>query len=336
MSLEYKVLGQPGRDNALFVEVNRGQALERFLFDCGAGCLDALELHQVLGTDHLCFSHLHMDHIGGFDGFFRANFDRKQPNVVWGPPETARILQHRFLGYMWNIPSSSEAVWRVNEVYPEHIQTYRFEVREAFEVMHHEGRREHSGVLIENTSYTLEVQTLDHQTPSLAYMLREKVQQNIDAEGLTALGLPPGPWLKQLKDAGFNQETIEVEGQSYGVAELRARLLVDSAADSVAYLTDFLLNEVTMERLVRWLKGCQTMVCESQYRHSDIELAQKNFHTTNVLVAELAKRAEVGELVLFHLSDRYNTVEWKRLLAEAQVVFPEARFPLDWNSVILK
>lgn len=331
MSLEYKVLGQPGRDNALFVEVNRGQALERYLFDCGAGCLDGLEFHQVLGTDHLCFSHLHMDHIGGFDGFFRANFDRSKPNVAWGPPETARILQHRFLGYMWNIPSSSEAVWRVHEVYPEHIQTYRFDVHESFEVMHDEGRREHGGVLIENSGYTLEAQTLDHQTPSLAYMLREKVHPNIDVEQLESLGLPSGPWLKHLKDAGFTQEMIEVEGKSHYVAELRAQLLVESAADSVAYLTDFLLDHRTMERLARWLKGCTTMVCESQYRHADVELARKNFHTTSVLVAELAKQAEVGELILFHLSDRYGRLEWKRLLEEAQIIFSKARFPEGWK-----
>ncbi|MGZ3675881.1 MAG: MBL fold metallo-hydrolase, partial [Ktedonobacterales bacterium] len=75
MSIDFHILGDPGRDNALFVRVQTGQALHRLLFDCGEGCLSALPVAEVQAVDHLCFSHLHMDHIGGFDSFFRVTYN---------------------------------------------------------------------------------------------------------------------------------------------------------------------------------------------------------------------------------------------------------------------
>ena len=72
MPVSFRVLGRPGRDNTLFVTVDTGQHLTRRLFDCGDGCPHALPFADVLATDHLLFSHRHMDHVGGFDAFFRA------------------------------------------------------------------------------------------------------------------------------------------------------------------------------------------------------------------------------------------------------------------------
>ena len=76
MSLSFQVLGQAGRDNALLVRIDSGQAVSRLLFDCGDGCLGELPFGDIQLIDHLCFSHLHMDHVGGFDTFFRCTFNR--------------------------------------------------------------------------------------------------------------------------------------------------------------------------------------------------------------------------------------------------------------------
>jgi ribonuclease Z len=60
---------------------------------------------------------------------------------------------------------------------------------------------------------------------------------------------------------------------------------------------------------------------------------RKNFHMTTVLSATLAQRAQVGELVLFHLSDRYEPAEWVEMLHEARRHFPEAKYPPQWKLV---
>src|SRR5262249_12945195 len=114
--------------------------------------------------------------------------------------------------------------------------------------------------------------------------------------------------------------------------ELQDTLLVVTPGDSVAYLTDFVLDEAAVERLSDALKGVGAVVCESQYRHADLELARRNRHMTATQVAHLASRAGVGRLVLFHLSDRYPREGWPDLLAEARTVFPATDFPDHWTT----
>lgn len=333
MTLSIQVLGDAGRDNALLVTVDSGQAVSRLLFDCGDGCLWQLPFGAIQTIDHLCFSHLHMDHVGGFDTFFRCTFNRARPNHIWGPPETAGILHHRFRGFLWNLVSGQEATWRVHDLHPGEIETSRFELAEAFREAHPEGRNCYDRTFLAGPGFTVEAHRMDHATPSVAYVVRETPRRNIDTAKLAGLGLRPGPWLQQVRNAADEAETVLVEGVPRRVRELQELLLTETAGDSVAYLTDFLLDEAAVERLTHVLRGVTTVVCESQYRHADVELACRNYHMTATQAATLASRAGVGRLVLFHLSDRYQPEQWRELLAEAQFVFPETTFPLHWTGL---
>jgi ribonuclease Z len=108
-------------------------------------------------------------------------------------------------------------------------------------------------------------------------------------------------------------------------------LLTETLGDSVAYHTDFLLDEPGIERLVEALQGCRTVVCEAQYRHADLALAQKHFHATATLSATVAQRAQVEELILFHVSVRYQPSDWIEMLREARQIFPRTRYPDHWK-----
>jgi ribonuclease Z len=332
MSLTYRVLGNPGSDNALFVQVDSGQSVERLLFDCGEGCVSELPFADVLTIDHLFLSHCHMDHVAGFDSFFRATFNRTtKPNHIWGPPETARILQHRFEGYLWNLHEQMSATWLVSDIDPAQVRTTRFELNEAFAVAHDGGTQPHTRIVCDGQGYFVEAVTMDHRTPTLAYIVREKPRQNVDTARLAAMGLRPGPWLKQLRESTGAEETVTIDGTTHAADELRRALFVETPGDAIAYLTDFLLDEPAMERLADALRGCRVMVCEGQYRHADLDLARKHFHMTTVLSAELARRAGVEELVLFHLSARYQAPEWIEMLREAREVFPNTHYPPHWQ-----
>ncbi len=331
MSLAFQVLGGPGQDNALLVRIDSGQSIERLLFDCGEACLSGLPFSEIKEIDHLFFSHLHMDHVAGFDSYFRANYGRdSKPNHIWGPPDTSRILQHRFQGFLWNLHDQMNATWRVSDVSDDRVETARFELREAFAQRHEEAAMVRSGVLVAGGNYVLEAVTMNHKTPTLAYVVRENPRQNIDMARLSALGLKPGPWLKQLKEAVDPSAVLMVDGVPHSVRNLREALVVETPGDSIAYLTDFLLDQETIGPLVESLQGVRRLVCEGQYRHADAELAHRNFHMTTVLSATLAKQAGVDELVLIHLSDRYPRQEWLDMLAEARAVFPATRFPDGW------
>ena len=73
---------------------------------------------------------------------------------------------------------------------------------------------------------------------------------------------------------------LEVDGKSLEIARLRADLVTISEGRSIAYLTDFLLDEEAESTLIPWLNKCDTLVCEAQYRKEDKHLASRYFHST--------------------------------------------------------
>lgn len=335
MAITFQILGKPGRDNAVLARIDSGQAVERLLFDCGEDCLTEIPFTDVQGIDQLFFSHLHMDHIGGFDRFFRATYDRKtKPNRIWGPPQTAAIVQHRFQGYLWNLNDEMSGGWEVTEIEPTQLHAWRFELSEAYATPHDEGTRGHDGTICDRPFYRVEALTLDHRTPSIGYILREPAKRNIDPAKMAALGLKPGAWLKDVKDDAIAEGQVEIAGQQRSLAEVRALLMTEVPGDSFAYLTDFLLDEPAREQVADRLRGCRVVICDGQYQHADLDLARKNYHMTTVLTAELAAQAGIGELVLFHVSDRYEPAMWQQMLAEARAVFPNTRYPHEWAAEV--
>jgi len=333
MSLSYRVLGGPGQDNALYVTVDTGQRLSRLMFDCGDGCPHALETVDLLAIDHLFFSHFHMDHVSGFDLFFRANFDREEQLVnVWVPPGGTKILHHRFQGFQWNLVGASQrGTWDVHEISPELIRTTRFHAKEAFRVGHLQSERERTQVIVEGDGYTIEAVQLDHGCPSMGYIVRESSRVNLNTSRMAERGFQPGPWAKRLRGGpALSGEMVTINGTEYSLAALQADLLVTTSGQSVAYLTDFRLNEATSDLLAERLRGMTTVVCESQYQSSDLNLAESVMHSTAKEVATLAVRAGIGRLILFHVSPRYLPSGLGALLAEARVIFPNSFFPESW------
>jgi len=334
MTLSFQVLGDAGKDNALLVTIDRGQAISRLLFDCGEGCLSRLPFAEIQAIDHLLFSHFHMDHVAGFDSFFRCVYGRTdRSNHVWGPAGTSDILHHRFQGFLWNLVAGMQAAWHVHDLYLGRLASHRFELAEAFAQAHVEEERSWVRIFLEGPGYTVESLLMDHGTPSVAYIVRETPRINVDSAKLATLGLRPGPWLQRVRGTRADEaEVIVVEGAPRSVRELQDALVRVKPGDAVAYLTDFRLDSGATDRLAEALLGVGTVVCESQYRHADEELAVRNYHMTTTQAAKLARRARVGRLVLFHLSDRYRAEEWRAMLAEAQAIFPATTFPDHWAA----
>lgn len=334
MSLRHEVLGLPGHDNALWLTVDSGHDTARLLFDCGDGCLAGKSFAEIQSLDGLFFSHLHMDHVGGFDSFFRCVFDRRgRGNHIWGPPDTARILEHRFQGFLWNLYEELEGSWLVTDIGTDVVRTSRFELHEGFSIAHPAGEEPFTGTLLVREGFSIETMHLDHRTASMGYRVREPARVNVDEARLAAAGLRPGPWMKALKDlaAGETGETIDVDGRTLSLDALRRDLLRETPGESIAYLTDFRLSEEALPAVAAWLAGTTTLVCESSYRHADADVAIRHRHMTTRLTATLAREAGVGALELIHLSDRYSGEEWLAMLAEAREVFPAATFPPHWR-----
>jgi ribonuclease Z len=193
MSIHYQVLGQPGRDNALFVEINTGQSIHRLLFDCGEACLRDLPVSQIQAIDALLFSHFHIDHVAGFDSFLRSNYDRAdRPVSIWGPNGATEIIHHRLQGVTWNLVEGEPGEFAVTDIQADRLVSTGFLARERFATAHPRGEHASSGTVIANTDFSVDACLLDHGTPSAAYCVREKPRSNIDTDALARLGLGPG------------------------------------------------------------------------------------------------------------------------------------------------
>ncbi len=338
MSLVTRVLGAPGQDNLLRVTVNSGTRQHRLQFDCGDRCLYALSRSELKKTDALFLSHLHMDHIGGFDALFRALFDRDGPAMrVYGPPGTADILHHRFRGFWWNQTSGAPGEWIVHDVHAYEIRAWRFRTADAYASREALPAREHDGRVAVHEDYAVRAIALSHGGISLGYRVDEAVRVNVVQPALARLGRVPGPWLGEWKAAlGIDARGTPVRERPVSDPEALDAALADglfeaAARDACAYLTDFRLDAAAHDALVPWLAGVGTLVCESQYAPHDVELAARNSHTTIDRVAMLARDAGVAELVPFHLSERYETAEWEAMLSAARSIFAPTRWPAAWD-----
>ncbi len=326
MSIRCQILGRPFQDNALFVLLDSGCGQTRFLFDCGMGCLNDLPRRDIQRIDHLCFSHFHFDHVGGFDHFLRFNFHRgPQPVTLWGPPGSLEILHHRLQGYVWNLVSESPGRVQIGEIHHDSLDVARYNVAEGYAEAHRVGSAAFRGVVAETDTFRLEAFFLDHHIPSLAYKLTEKNHAVVDLKAVERLGLVPGAWLRDIKNPQvLDSLELILDGRRWTAGYLRSQVLRLAPGESLAFLTDFRLPIESRAALCDWLEDTDTMVCESHFPHKDAEMAWAKGHITAKQAGELARDASVGKLILFHLSERYRESEAAQFLAEAKEAFPNS------------
>lgn len=337
MTIHARVLGRLGWDNSLLARVDTGKRTLHLAFDAGDGCLGSLSLGTLRRIDALFFSHAHMDHIAGFDAFVRATCGRPgEPLAIFGPPGTARIVHHRLQGYLWNLVGpGSHGAYRVHDVHPDHMEVHRFLTAEGFAEDHVEEPVPFEGIAWSTPQVRVEARILEHHGPCVSYQVVETDRLTLDTTALAEAGLRSGPWCAAVKDLQRPDEELVLAGdERFSLGELRERLLTRRPGQRVAYVTDILLDEVAMDTLVPWLSGCDTLVIECAFREHEAELARAHHHMHPAVVGRLAREAEVGEVVLIHLSDRYPDAEKAELLGEVRARFPAARLPDGWASTM--
>jgi len=304
------------------------------LFDCGSECLSSLPISEVSKVDVICFSHLHFDHIAGFDYFLRLNFDRaSSPVHVFGPPRTAEILHHRLQGVLWDRVEGSAGTFFISEVNKGVLSTFQIKSSDGFRARELVDTRPFEGRLAQTNDLFLNAVELDHGSPSIGYCLGTHDTQVIEPAKLKQLGLKGGPWLQKVKDASVAPDTEVLVGDAkLRDGELREQLLSNKPGERIGYLTDFRDSPEARSLVAETFKGCDFLLCENNYRDKDAQLAEKNFHMTSSSVAALARAADPKNLVLFHLSDRYTSSDWIEQLHDVRKDFPRTFLPAEWKE----
>jgi len=182
-------------------------------------------------------------------------------------------------------------------------------------------------VLLDQEDLLVRCTTLVHRVPAYAYRIEQKPRAGrFDVERAKAMGIPPGPIYAELKRG----QPVELEDGR--VIDGKDLCGPDRPGVSIVYCTDTVFSEAAVELA----QGADLLIHEATFAHGEAEMAFKRQHSTSTMAAQTAAEANVGQLVLTHLSPRYapgNSVTADDLLEEARAIFPNTLVARDFLNL---
>jgi ribonuclease Z len=157
-------------------------------------------------------------------------------------------------------------------------------------------------------------------TQSLGYRFDEGLRRPLLGERLAALGVPDGPARRELakgRPVTLADGRLIAPDMVRGAEAPGARLAVIGDVEEVVSLT-------------HQVRAADALVIEATFLDRDGALAGSRGHLTAASAGWLAHEAEVGELLLTHISGRYRPEEIKE---EAAGIFPRTRIVADFDHI---
>jgi len=270
---------------------------EQIMFDCGEGVQRQIVnakigLHKKM---KIFISHMHGDHVLGLPGLLQtmALLDRERKLDVYGPPGIKRFLE-----------DIRETV--------QFVLTFPVEIHEILE----------AGIVCEEKEYVVKAVWANHVIPSLAYAFVEKPRPGkFYPEKAKALGVPEGPLWSKL------QHGHKVKLSNGRIIQPNDVTGPPRIGRKIVYTGD-----------TRPFKGFAKFAAEADLLIHDAtlddELAERAYedgHSTPEQAARNAKKAKVKQLILTHISARYDDA--KVLLGQAKKIFKNTQLAEDFMTV---
>lgn len=307
------------------------------LFDLGE--IEQLPPRKILRISHIFVSHTHMDHFIGFDRIVRLRLGRPGKLVLFGPKGTVEKVHHKLKGYTWNLVDRYEADFTIvaTEMHgTEEGRRKQFRCKTGFQPEECSAPRINGGILLEEASFRVKTEEVDHAIPCLAFALEEKHHINVWKTRLDEMGLPTGPWLKELKaafrrgdpdDMPFRVWWRDRDGEHerhFPLGLLKKEILHVVPGQKIAYVVDTACHDAVARRIVKLVRNANVLFIETAFLQEEADRAARTYHLTAAQAGGLARRAGVERLVPMHGSPRYSE-RAAELLSEAQKAFTAAR-----------
>jgi len=273
--------------------VNRGIpaiALKRdreiLLFDCAEGTQRQMSFAHLslMKVSAIFITHLHGDHFLGLAGLVQTMslLLRSSPLDVYCPVGERERL---------------ETYLKI----PHYTLTFEVKIRELS-----------PGDEIHKSGYRIMTSAVDHSVPSLAYAYVEDERPGkFDMAKASALGMKSGPDFSKLK-AGLSVKLKS--GRTVKPAEVMGS---PRPGRKIVYTGDTRPSE----KVVELARGADVLIHDCTFADELAKAAEENSHSNPSKAADVAMRAGVGQLVLTHISSRYE--DDSSLLEQAKKVFPK-------------
>lgn len=270
---------------------------QRYMIDCGEGTQFKLSQYGIKRSNlnHIFISHLHADHYLGLVGFIsslRLN-GRTEDLHIYAPPYLERILDMQL-----------KIDERIN----------------SFEYIFHPLRFGKSELIYENDLLEVYTIPLKHKIDCNGFLFKEKPKsRKIIAEKIAQYKIPYTKIDTIKKGANFTTASNEVI--------LNETLTTEpEKAKSYAYCSDTMYSEA----IVPIIKNADLLYHESTFLKAFEQKAIERYHSTTVQAATIAKKANVGKLLLGHFSARYKDLS--PFLSEAQTVFNNSALAIEGKT----
>jgi len=323
------LVNDPFSDPVLYVDVR----FERraFLFDLGD--VAALPARKLLRLSDVFVSHTHMDHFSGFDRLLRLALGRDRALSLYGPDGFIGQVEHRLASYSWNLvqnyPTDFTLLaheWRGDGT----LRRARFRCHARFQREDLEPRAIADGILLDEDEFRVRAARLDHDIPCLGYALEEKLHLNVWKNRLAELGLPTGPWLRELKQRVRRGEPDESEvvirwqdrdgahQRKLPLGQLKQDILEIVPGQKIAYVVDTVYSPENAVRIIDLVREADSLFIETVFLERDADRAASRYHLTARQAGAMARAAGAKHLEPLHFSPRYSdTPEALRLEAMA-------------------
>ena len=322
------VNGRSG-DPALYVETLFEK--RAILFDLGD--ISNLPPRKIQRLEHVFVSHTHIDHFIGFDRLLRLLVGREKTIRLYGPKGFIKHVRHKLQGYRWNLVDRyvSDLVFVVTEIDSSlATDTARFRLKNAFSAEAVGSGSSIEGVLYSEPTFRVSMTVLEHRIPCLGFAIEETAHVNVWKNRLTELGLPVGPWLRELKRAVIenrpNDHLIRIgsrptslDMRELPLGTLRSVLTV-TPGQKVAYVTDAADTPENRSAIIKLAQNADLLFIEAAFAQADTALAVERAHLTTAAAGQIAREAGVRRIEPFHFSPRYSGQE-TRLLNEVMTDF---------------
>ena len=270
-----------------------------FLIDCGEGTQVQLRKAKARFSkiNHIFISHLHGDHCFGLPGLI-ASFrllGRETPLHIYAPKGIKEML---------------ETIFRITETH------------KGFELIYHELESKKSVKIFEDNRLEVFTIPLNHRIYCNGYLFREKPKER-------HLNMKEIAKYPEIETCDYHHLKL---GKDFILSDgylLKNEVLTTEPTKSVSYA--FCSDTRYLETILPIIENVDVLYHEATFLHELKEMADYTGHTTALEAARIARKANVGKLILGHFSNRYHDLNV--FTDEAREVFANTFLPKALEAV---